>query len=69
MVFEILRKIMVVDDDPDVIYSIRELFFTDFEIIGAESGKQCLHILETKKLEQTIVTHFPLDSSSDIRSV
>ena len=39
---------MIVDDDPDIIYSIKELFFTEFEILGAESGEQCLRILETK---------------------
>ena len=39
---------MVVDDDPDIIYSIKQGLYTEFEIIGAESGKQCLKILETE---------------------
>ena len=43
-----MKKIMVVDDDPDIIYSIREGLFTEYEIICAESGKQCLKILETE---------------------
>ena len=43
-----MKKLMVVDDDPDIIYSIREGLFTEYEIICAESGKQCLKILETE---------------------
>jgi len=39
---------MVVDDDPDIIYSIREGLYTEYEILCAESGKQCLKILETE---------------------
>jgi DNA-binding response OmpR family regulator len=39
---------MVVDDDPDIIYSIKEGLYTEFEIISAESGKQCLKIIETE---------------------
>ena len=39
---------MVVDDDPDIIYSIREGLYTEYEIISAESGKQCIKILETE---------------------
>ncbi len=39
---------MVVDDEPDIIYSIKEGLYTEFEIISAESGKQCLKILETE---------------------
>jgi DNA-binding response OmpR family regulator len=39
---------MVVDDDPDIIYSIKEGLYTEFEIICAESGKQCLKIMETE---------------------
>ena len=43
-----MKKVMIVDDDSDVVYSIKEALYTDFEIISAESGKQCLKILETK---------------------
>ena len=39
---------MVVDDEPDIIYSIKEGLYTEFEILSAESGKQCLKILETE---------------------
>ena len=43
-----MRKVMVVDDEPDIIYSIKEGLYTEFEILSAESGKQCLKILETE---------------------
>ena len=39
---------MVVDDDPDIIYSIKEGLSPDFEILSAESGQQCLQILKTE---------------------
>ena len=39
---------MIVDDDSDVVYSIKEGLYNDFEIISAENGKQCLKILETQ---------------------
>jgi len=42
-----MEKVMVVDDDPDIIYSIKEGLYTDFEILSAESGMQCLQILQT----------------------
>jgi len=35
-----MKKIIVVDDEPDVIYSIKEGLGTDFEITGVDSGKQ-----------------------------
>jgi CheY-like chemotaxis protein len=43
-----MKKVMVVDDDPDIIYSIREGLYTEFEILCAESGMQCLQMLKTE---------------------
>jgi len=43
-----MKKVMIVDDDPDIIYSIKEGLYTEFEIISAESGMQCLQMLETE---------------------
>jgi len=43
---------MVVDDNPDVIFSVKsglENVTDDFRIIGVESGKKCLEFLETEK--------------------
>ena len=47
---KMVKKILVVDDNPDVIFSVRnglEKFKKDYTIIGAESGKECLELLKT----------------------
>ena len=47
---KMVKKLLVVDDNPDVIFSVRnglEKFKKDYTIIGAESGKECLELLET----------------------
>lgn len=46
-----VKKIMIVDDNPDIILSIKsglEVVAGDYEIIGAESGERCLELLETE---------------------
>jgi CheY-like chemotaxis protein len=41
------RKILVVDDDPDIIYSLKELFEREgFDVITADNGRKCLVELE-----------------------
>jgi putative two-component system response regulator len=42
-----MKKIIVVDDEPDVIYSIKEGLKDNFEILGVNSGKQLFQTLET----------------------
>jgi len=45
------KKIMVVDDNPDVLFSVKnglEDIDTDFQIQGVESGEKCLKLLETE---------------------
>ena len=42
-----MKRIIIVDDEPDVIYSIKEGLGTDFEITGADSGKQLFQTLES----------------------
>jgi len=45
------RKIMVVDDNPDVLFSVKnglEDIDSNFQIQGVESGEKCLEILETE---------------------
>ena len=42
---------MVVDDNPDVIFSVKnglESVTDDFRVIGVESGEKCLEFLETE---------------------
>lgn len=43
-----MKKIIVVDDEPDVIYSFKEGLGNDFDITGVNSGKELLKTLETK---------------------
>ena len=43
------KKILIVDDNPDVIFSIKnglESISDDYQIIGVGSGKECLQFLE-----------------------
>ena len=45
-----VKKIMIVDDNPDIILSIKNGLedSVDYKVIGAESGENCLKILETE---------------------
>ena len=43
-----MKKILVVDDDSDIRYAIKEGFFTEYDIISAESGKKCFRYLESE---------------------
>ena len=41
------KKIMVVDDDPDILITIRRIFENEgFEVFTVDSGKDCLKELE-----------------------
>lgn len=40
-----MKKILVADDDPDIRYAIKEGFFTEYDIISADSGKKIRLIL------------------------
>jgi CheY-like chemotaxis protein len=45
-----VKKIMVVDDNPDVILSVKhglEGLDEDYQITGVESGEKCLELLQT----------------------
>lgn len=49
MVKNIKSLIMVVDDNPDLIYSVKEGLSSiskNYEIVGAESGRKCLDMLK-----------------------
>ena len=41
-----MKKILVVDDNPEILYVIKQGFFTEFEILTAENGKKCFRQLE-----------------------
>ncbi len=36
------KKVMVVDDDPHLLYTVERILGDEFELITAESGKECL---------------------------
>jgi CheY-like chemotaxis protein len=53
-----VNKIMVVDDDPGVIYTIKnglESLGADYEIITAENGKKCLELLSNNQIPDLII--------------
>ncbi|MBN2602982.1 MAG: response regulator [Candidatus Thermoplasmatota archaeon] len=44
------KKILVVDDNPDIIIAVKnglESISSDYEVVGAESGMKCLEMLRT----------------------
>ena len=52
------NKIMIVDDDPGVIYTIKnglESLGSDYEIITAENGKKCLELLDKNQIPDLII--------------
>ncbi len=52
------KRIMIVDDSPDVIYAIKnglESLDSNFEVIGAESGKKCIQLLRENKIPDLIL--------------
>lgn len=49
---------MVVDDDPSIIYTVKhglEALDSDFRIIGANSGEQCLKLLRNNEIPDVIL--------------
>ena len=52
------KKIMVVDDNPDVLLSIKkglEALEPDFEVVGVESGEECIELLKNGEIPDLIV--------------
>ena len=53
-----VNKIMVVDDDLGVIYTIKnglKSLDSNYEIITAENGKKCLELLENNQIPDLII--------------
>jgi len=47
----LVKKVIVVDDNPDVIFSVKnglEDISPDYQITGVESGEKCLELLQTE---------------------
>jgi len=53
-----MKKIMLVDDEKDQIFSIKtgfeQVYPNEYEIIGVESGKKCIELLE-KNVEPDLI--------------
>ena len=50
-----MRKLLIVDDEPRILSSLRRLFFQDhFEVEVASSGEEALIILKTKRFDMII---------------
>ena len=44
-----MKKIMMVDDEPDQIYTLKKMLESEsdeYELVGVESGMQCLQLLK-----------------------
>jgi len=53
-----MKKILIVDDDPDIIFSIKEALkeFEDvFELTDAQNGLECLKMLSNGKIPDLIL--------------
>ena len=54
-----MKRIMVVDDLPDQIFTIKQTLENlddEYEIIGAESGEQCLELLNNDEVPDLILS-------------
>lgn len=53
-----VKTILVVDDDPDIIYTIKKSFENldkNYKILGVESGKKCLNLLKNNEIPDLIL--------------
>jgi len=53
-----IKTIMIVDDDPGVIYTVKQGLgglFSDYKVISAENGKKCLDLLGKKEIPDVIL--------------
>jgi CheY-like chemotaxis protein len=51
------KKIMVVDDEPDQIFTakmILEDFSSEYQVIGVSSGRKCIELLKNNKIPDII---------------
>ncbi len=50
MAAQVKHPILVVDDEPEILYSLRGLLRRDFEVLTAEGGAQALEILKQRSV-------------------
>jgi len=60
------KKIMIVDDEPDQVYTIQQFFeFSGkYEVIGANSGMECIELLKNKKIPDLILLDIMMPEKS-----
>jgi CheY-like chemotaxis protein len=58
VVSDMVKNIMVVDDDPDQIITVKQILEGldgGYEVIGAQDGMECLELLENKMVPDLIL--------------
>lgn len=60
------KKIMVVDDKPDQIYTIKQFleYENEYEVIGANSGQECIELLEKNQIPDLILLDVMMPKTS-----
>ena len=54
----IMKKIMIVDDEPDLAFSIKcglEYFSEEYKVISAKSGRECFELLKNGQMPDLIL--------------
>ena len=62
-----LKRIMIVDDESDQIFTVKQIladFDDEYEIISAESGMQCLDLLENNGVPDIILLDIMMSDMS-----
>jgi len=62
-----MKRIMIVDDEPDQIFTVKQIladFNDEYEIISAESGMQCLDLLENNGIPDIILLDIMMSDMS-----
>ncbi len=52
-----MKKIMMVDDEPDQIYTMKKMLESkshEYELVGVESGMKCLQLLQKNEIPDII---------------
>jgi len=53
-----MKKIMIVDDKPDMIFSVKcglEDFSEEYKVMGAENGRECFDLLKNGQMPDLIL--------------
>ena len=60
------KKIMIVDDEPDQVYTIQQFFeFSGkYEVVGANGGMECIELLKNEKLPDLILLDIMMPEKS-----